>query len=92
MAVQDFAILTAGEPSVLRQVERIVVDTHRRLYERSGRQWSEPIAYQWLHYEDPMPVARLGDGVRRLLAEGAEVDVDAVDNACMEARKRGFSN
>jgi len=92
MAVQDFAILTAGEPSVLRQVERIVVDTHRRLYEQSGRQWSEPTAYRWLRYEDPMPVARLADGVRRLLAEGAEVDVDAVDNACMEARKRGFSN
>ena len=92
MAVQDFASLTTGNPSLLHQVERIVVDGHRRLYEARGQQWSEPIAYRWLHYEDPTPVARLADGVRRLLAEGAKVDADAVDNACMEARKRGFSN
>ena len=92
MAMQDFASLTTGDPSLLRQVERIVVDTHRRLNEAKGKRWSEPIAYHWLHYEDPMPVARLADGVRRLLDEGAKVDVDAVDNACTEARKRGFSN
>jgi hypothetical protein len=92
MAVQDFASLTTGDPSLLRQVERIIVDTHRRLYEARGQQWSEPIAYRWLHYEDPMPVARLADGVRSLLAKGAKVDADAVDNACIEARKRGFSN
>jgi hypothetical protein len=92
MATQEFANLTAGDPSLLRQVERIVIESHRRWYESRGIVWSEPVAYRWLRYEDPLPVARLADGVEKLLAEGAEVDADAVDKACMEARKRGFSN
>jgi hypothetical protein len=92
MVLQDFAELTAGEPSLLRQVELIVLDTHRRLYAAKGKPWSEPIAYRWLRYENPMPVARLADGVKQLLDEGANVDADAVDKACTEARKRGFPN
>src|ERR1700738_2556294 len=66
MALQDFTELTA-EPSLLRQVELIVLDSHRRLYAEKGQAWSEPIAYHWLRYEDPMPVARLGAGLQRLL-------------------------
>jgi hypothetical protein len=91
MALQEFAELTAGEPSLLRQVELIVLASHRRLCAEKGRVWSEPIAYHWLRYEDPMPVARLADGVRRLLGEGATLDRDAVDKACAAARIRGFS-
>jgi hypothetical protein len=91
MALQDFTELTAGEPSLLRQVELIVLDSHRRLYAEKGQAWSEPIAYHWLRYEDPIPVARLADGLRMLLLEGAAVDADAVDKACADARIRGFS-
>ncbi|HEY3194281.1 MAG TPA: hypothetical protein VGK42_03505 [Candidatus Dormibacteraeota bacterium] len=92
MAGQDFAILVSGEPSLLRQVELIVLESHRRLYAAEGRPWSEPIAYHWLRFEDPMPVARLADGLRRLRRRGAPLDSDAVDKACLEAGKRGFSN
>ena len=92
MAGRPFAELAAGEPSQIEQVERIVLDAHRRLYKSQGRAWSKPIAYRWLHYEDPMPVERLADGVHRLLREGALMDADAVDKACAEARKSGFSN
>ncbi len=70
MKRQDFAELTAGDPSLLRQVELIVLDSHRRLYLAKGEPWSEPIAYHWLHYEDAQPVARLADGLRRLLRQG----------------------
>ncbi len=92
MALQDFKSLTGGEPSLLRQVELIVVDGHRRLYAARGKPWSEPVAYRWLHYEDPMPVERLGEGLRRLLREHMNVDGSAVDKACAEAQKWGFSN
>ena len=92
MALQDFAGISSGDPSLLRRIELIVLDGHRRLYEAKGEPWSEPIAYRWLHYEDPRPVERLADGVRRLLRVGINVDDDAVDKACAEARKLGFSN
>jgi hypothetical protein len=91
MAQQDFSEMTAGDPSLLSQVERIVVDGHRRMYLATGKPWSEPTAYHWLHYEDPHPLARLADGVRRLLRQRIKVDPDAVDKACAEARRRGFS-
>jgi len=60
-------------------VEAIVVAAHRDWYEASGGTvWTEPKAYHWLHYEDPDPVARLADGVRRLAPElaarGSEVN------------------
>jgi len=91
MARQEFTELTAGDPSLLRQVELIVLDGHRGLYLAQDKPWSEPIAYHWLHYEDAQPVARLADGLRRLLRQGVEVDADAVDKACAEALRRGFS-
>jgi hypothetical protein len=91
MALQDFSEMTAGDPSLLRQVELIVLDGHRRLYMAQGKSWSEPIAYHWLHYEDPHPLARLIDGLRRLLRQRIKVDADAVDKACADARRRGFS-
>ena len=91
MARQEFTELTAGDASLLRQVELIVLDGHRRLYEQKGKPWSEPIAYHWLHYEDAQPVARLADGLRRLLRQRVKVDAEAVDKACAEARRRGFS-
>ena len=92
MATQDFVLLTAGDPSLLRQVELIIIDSHRRLYEAEGKPWSEPIAYHWLHYEDPMPVMRLAEGLRSLLRSRANLDAEAVDKACAEARKGGFLN
>jgi hypothetical protein len=91
MARQEFTELTTGDPSLLRQVEVIVLDSHRRLYLAQGKPWSEPIAYHWLRYEDAQPVARLADGLRRLLRQRVKVDAGAVDKACAEARRRGFS-
>ena len=91
MALQDFSEMTAGDPSLLRQVELIILDGHRGLFAARGKPWSEPIAYNWLHYEDPQPLARLADGLRRLLRQRVKVNADAVDKACVEARRRGFS-
>jgi hypothetical protein len=91
MARQDFARVTAGEPSLLRQVEEIVIESHRELYEQQGQAWSKPIAYRWLRFEDPSPVARLIEGVRKLRRSGASFAPDAVDKVCKEAGKDGFS-
>jgi len=91
MALQDFDSVSAGEPSLLRQVEEIVTDSHRRLYESEGRPWSKPIAYRWLRFEDPMPVARLLEGVQKLRSRGVGISPEAVEKACAEAVKRGFS-
>jgi hypothetical protein len=92
MARQDFSAMTAGEPSILRRVEGIVVESHRRLYALQGRAWSRPVAYHWLRYEDPLPVARLLEGVKRLRRRGAIFDAEAVEKACTEAGKNGFLN
>jgi hypothetical protein len=92
MAEQDFETIAGGEPSLLRQVEAIVVDSHRRLYAAEGREWSKPVAYRWLRYEDPMPVERLAEGVEKLDRLGATFEADAVEKAVAEAFRRGFSN
>jgi hypothetical protein len=88
MSRQEFQVLV--DDGLLRQVESIVVDSHRRLYAAEGRDWSPPLAYRWLRYEDPMPVSRLLDGTKRLRRRGAEFDADAVDKACTEASRKGF--
>jgi hypothetical protein len=92
MATQDFTVIAAGEPSLLHQVEQIVVDGHRRLYAAEGKPWSRPVAYRWLRYEDPMPVARLGEGVEKLIRLSVRFDPLAVEKACTEAARSGFSN
>ena len=90
MVGQDFAGLV--QSGLLAEVEQIVLDAHRSLYEAEGRAWSRPIAYHWLRYEDPMPVARLLEGVKRLRRRGASFSLYAVDKACTEALKNGFLN
>ena len=90
MARQDFQHLV--ESGLLSEVEQIVVDCHRALYESKGLAWSAPIAYRWLRYEDPEPVARLADGVKRLRRRGGEFNTGAVDKACAEASRKGFLN
>lgn len=90
MGNQDFDLLV--ESGLLAQVEEIVVEAHRKVYLAEGREWSRPIAYRWFRYEDPMPVARLADGTRRLRRRGGLFDPEAVDKACAEAAKRGFLN
>jgi hypothetical protein len=90
MEGQDFDLLV--DSGLLRRVEKIVVDSHRRLYVGQGREWSRPIAYRWLRYENPAPVSRLAEGTRRLRRRvGAEFGAKAVEKACVEASKRGFS-
>lgn len=90
MALQEFTFLVDG--GLLRRVERIVVEAHRRLYAEQGRPWSRPEAYRWLRYEDPAPVARLADGVRKLRRRGGKFDARAVEKACAEASRTGFLN
>jgi hypothetical protein len=91
MARQDFTTISAGEPSLLRQVEEIVIESHRRLYSREGREWSKSMAYRWLRFEDPMPVVRLQEGLKELAKRVAEIHPDAVDKVCKNAAKHGFS-
>jgi hypothetical protein len=88
MATQDFQLLV--DSGLLAQVEQIVVDGHHRLHESEGLAWSPSIAYRWLHYEDPEPVARLAEGVKKLRERGVEFDAGAVDKACAEAVRKGF--
>ena len=90
MTRQDFQFLV--ESGLLSQVEKIVLESHRRLYEMEGREWSRPIAYRWLRYEDPMPVARLLDGTKRLRRRLSEFNGVAVEKVCREAAKKGFLN
>ena len=90
MAGQEFQVLV--ETGLLRQVEEVVVKAHRSLYLVEGKEWSPPLAYRWLHYEDPMPVERLLDGTKRLRKRGAEFKAEAVEKACQEGAKRGFLN
>ena len=90
MAAQPFGRLLEGDPSLLGRVEVLVVDAHRRWSESSGRRdWSEPKAYQWLRYENPDPVARLADGLRRL-GTGVELPAVAVSAAVDAAGDLGY--
>ena len=86
MAGQDFDSLVAT--GLLKDVEEIVVAAYLSAHPRGSR----PAAYRWLRYEDPDPVARLADGVRRLRKRGAEFGADAVDKACAKASKMGLLN
>ena len=87
MREQEFGSI-AG---LLPEVETIVLEAHRELYARQRRAWSRPAAYHWLHYEDPMPVDRLKEGVEKLRRRGARFDQMAVDKAGEAAEKQGFS-
>jgi hypothetical protein len=93
MARQDFAKISAGEPSLLRQVEEIVIASHQRMYEAQGHlePWSKPVAYRWLRFEDPEPVARLQEGLKELRRRVSDIDPDAVEKVSQEATKGGFS-
>lgn len=91
MATQPFDRLLEGDPSLLRRVEQLVVNAHRRWSESSGsRNWSKPKAYRWLHYEDPDPVARLADGLERL-GTTVELPADALSAAIEGARNLGYA-
>ena len=90
MGRQSFASLLEG--GLLRQVEEIVIESHRGVYEAQGRPWSKPVAYRWLRYEDPMPVSRLLEGTKKLRRRGAQFDADAVEKACNQASKWGYLN
>jgi hypothetical protein len=67
-----------------------VLAAHRDVHERAGEKWSRPVAYRWLRYEDPAPLARLEEGVEKLARSGARFDAEAVEKACAEAVNRGF--
>ena len=86
MTGADFATLV--ESGLLRDVEEIVVGAFLDAHPQASR----AEAYRWLRYEDPDPVERLQEGVRRLLSEGARFDPDAVDKACAKASAKGLLN
>jgi hypothetical protein len=86
MAGQEFDELVST--GLLKDVEEVVVQAFLSIHRGAGR----PDAYRWLHYEDPDPVARLAEGVRRLREGGAKFDAGAVDKACARASNRGFLN
>ena len=86
MREADFSVLV--ESGLLKDVEEIVVEAYLAHHPGAAR----PDAYQWLRYEDPRPVARLAEGVRRLRKKGARFDSGAVDKACAKASERGFLN
>jgi hypothetical protein len=86
MATQDFDRLVRS--GLLRQVEEIVVDAYLRSHPGAAR----PDAYHWLRYEDPDPLARLADAVGKLGKQQARFNDEAVDKACAEASKLGYSN
>jgi len=88
MGHQDFDVLVKS--GLLTQVEEIVVDAHRDLYQAEGKDWSRPIAYRWLRYEDPMPVQRLAEGTKKLRRGGARFDPEAVEKACANGAQTGF--
>ena len=92
MAGQDFSAIATGDDSLLREVEAIVVDSHRRLYLSEGKTWSKPVAYRWIRYEDSMPIQRLAEAVEKLEQAGATFDREAVEKACKEAAGTGFSS
>ena len=84
MASQRFDDLVKS--GLLRDVEEIVVRGYRSVHAGASR----PAVYRWLRYEDPEPVARLIDGVRRLRKRGAHFDDMAVDKACARASQMGY--
>jgi hypothetical protein len=92
MSKQEFSNISEGDRSLLVQVEAIVVEAHRKLYQKEGKEWSRPVAYHWLRYENPMPVQRLLEGVEKLLQMGATFDAGAVEKACNEGVAKGFLN
>jgi hypothetical protein len=88
MGRQDFDVLVKS--GLLAQVEQIVVEAHRDLYRAEGKEWSRPLTYRWLRYEDPMPVERLAEGTKRLRKRGGNFDREAVEKACALASQMGF--
>ena len=86
MATQSFDALVAS--GLLREVEEIVVERFAAAHPATTR----PDAYRWLRYEDPDPVARLIDGVKKLRRRGAMFEAGAVDKACAKASKMGYLN
>jgi len=86
MAGQEFSSLV--DSGLLKEVEEIVVAAY--LAANPGA--SRPAAYHWLRYEDPAPVERLSEGVRKLAGRGARFSPVAVDKACAKASKLGYLN
>jgi hypothetical protein len=86
MSGQEFSTLV--DSGLLKEVEEIVVGAYLEAHPGAGR----PAAYHWLRYEDPAPVERLAEGVRKLIGKGAQFSEVAVDKACTEASKLGYLN
>jgi len=86
MAGQEFASLL--DSGLLKDVEGIVVAAYLAGHPGATR----PAAYHWLRYEDPAPVERLSEGVRKLAGRAAKFSAVAVDKACAKASKLGDLN
>jgi hypothetical protein len=95
MRLAEFTTLV--DSGLLGTVERLVVEDHRRLWRARGQEWSAPVAYQWLRYESPDPVASLLFGVERLsqLAAASKTDnwlAGEIDAAERLAAGLGYSD
>lgn len=91
MRERPFTELIEGSPSLMALCEQVVIEAHRALWRREGREWSLPVSYHWLRYEDPVPVERLREGVERLSALGAPFEASLVGAAEEVARRLGYS-
>jgi len=82
----DFSLVV--DSGLLKDVEEIVVGTYLATHPGASR----PDAYRWLRYEDPQPLARLVEGVRKLREGSVRFDAEAVDKACAKASETGLLN
>ena len=75
---------------LLTGVERLVVEEHRVLFsEVLGLEWSPPVAYRWIRYEDPDPIGQLIRASERLAEEWRRHPAGARRRAEFEAWERG---
>jgi hypothetical protein len=95
-AGQDFELI---RPGLLQFLEEIVVESHAALHRDLLREpWSRPMAYHWIHYEDPKPVHQLLKAAQKLNKEWsqtgheAQINTEHLAAAITQARRLGYAD